>query len=710
MNNYRIQVLVERLFILAGFTIFLVTLVAGFYFNHYDSIERQKESIERSHSVLSQLVTPSLTISDIAEIRHLLYMASDDKETYLVQTSNKTIIMSDYGKTDFTNWISELGLGSCRGLDGWYKNINGINYLIYCSELKEGDDRLGLLLSFTRYRLFEFSTLVFYSFSASIFIFLLMIIAFRKILSYRLIRPLLILKDSVVSVSGGEDLSVMTLDGIGDAPIEVTEIKDAFQRLLDHLKLEYGRRIESEKIKALVDLAAGVAHDIRSPVVALDVITKDIQNIPEDQRLIIRHAATRIKDIANNLLTQYREKKSNSTSFPDERHPELISDILSSLLSEKRVQYRYHAVKFSIEISEGAYGKFSLVNATTFSRILSNIIDNSIEARASLIQVRLVSIENDDRSSLMVYVTDNGDGMPESMLEKITHGLSVTSKASGHGLGLINAIKAVEVDWSGKMDIKSTQGLGTEISVTLAEVQCPTWFLQELKIHPMSTIVIVDDDESIHQVWKERFKANNGDLKYIDYYSPEEFLKGDDFAPAINRIYLIDYEFINSKQTGLDIIASMNIADCSCLVTSRHEDSNLQDAVKALGLRIIPKTYAGSIPIRFIPSTCDDSVDYILIDNDLAIRSAWLFRARLKGLHLKVFSSTHEFKTQMNLYSKELPIYIDSNLDEAIAGEDFGRYLYEKGFKEIILTTGYDPACFAGMYWISHVAGKEPPF
>src|SRR5690348_5110745 len=130
-------------------------------------------------------------------------------------------------------------------------------------------------------------------------LFLLLIALFRKMLFRWLLIPLLTLKDKISSIPNTGTSAYSCIEYISDAPRELIEIKDAFERLLMILQCEYGKRIEVEKMKASIDLAAGVAHDIRSPLTALDIIIKDIKNIPEEQRIIIRNSANRIHDIAN---------------------------------------------------------------------------------------------------------------------------------------------------------------------------------------------------------------------------------------------------------------------------------------------------------------------------------------------------------------------------------------------------------------------------
>ena len=77
---------------------------------------------------------------------------------------------------------------------------------------------------------------------------------------------------------------------------------------------------------------AQVAHDIRSPLAALNTALKHLKELPEQERILIRNATRRISDIANNLLGKYKIRGNENIT-----KAELASSLLDHLTSEKRV-------------------------------------------------------------------------------------------------------------------------------------------------------------------------------------------------------------------------------------------------------------------------------------------------------------------------------------------------------------------------------------
>lgn len=495
------------------------------------------------------------------------------------------------------------------------------------------------------------------------------------------------------------------------------EIKPLLLRLSDLYR-------ESSKLEAagrVGALASQVAHDIRSPLAALDVATRDVSQLPEGSRVLMMGAIDRIRDIANNLLDESRAglggraDAEDSPRTAEEPSACLLASLVGPIISEKRLSFRDHdAVIIEAALGAPSYGLFAKVQPGGFKRVLSNLINNSVEAlepSGGLVSVSL-SAEADEIS---VKVSDNGKGIPPHLLAKLGQRGETHGKKGGFGLGLHHAMASVE-SWGGRLDLRSGVGRGTTVAIILPKAPPPGWFVPELAISPGHTVVILDDEESIHALWRERLGplGSAGQLRQIHLSTAaalREWVR-EDPEPAGQALYLLDYELAGQRTDGLSLAAELGIGGRSILVTARSEDPAILEKCRTLGVRVIPKALAGFVPVAVHgrPSTKPDGWDAVLIDDDPLVRRTWEIAARRAGKRLKVYGQARNFLADEGFIARSIPVYIDARLGDGESGERESLRIRALGFSEVYLATGEEPAGLSGLTHLSGVVGKEPPW
>ena len=470
-------------------------------------------------------------------------------------------------------------------------------------------------------------------------------------------------------------------------------------------------------------LASQVAHDIRSPLAALDAAVKDASELPENRRLMIRGAAGRIRDIANSLLEQYREtsavanKPTSSicvASMDGDKPVCLVSGLIDSLVTEKRLQYRSRiGVTIDFNMDESSYGLFVKVNPAEFKRVLSNLINNSVEAlkerAGGQVTVTLAMLEN----RVLVRIRDNGAGMSAERLAQIGNRGESHGKANGCGLGLYHAKSSLE-SWAGCLTTSSAVGRGTTIDMLLPMSEAPQWFISKLAAPQDSSIVILDDDTSIHQVWQKKFEAldvSPSTLDILHFSTPDEIRRwvAGNTDKAREALYLLDFELLGYQETGLSLAKELKIGSRTILVTSRYEEAFVLEGCREIGARMIPKWLVGMVPVE---TAADQSTkwDAVLIDDDSLAHMTWKISAARSGKSLLQFHSIDSFLKNAESLSFETPIYVDSELGDGLKGEHESLRIYERGFRTIYLTTGHGPDKFRRFTHIKEVVDKEPPW
>ena len=156
-----------------------------------------------------------------------------------------------------------------------------------------------------------------------------------------------------------------------------SELVQVFQRAAQTAEAQ-ARMRHSERH---AEFARQVGHDIRSPLAALNMVVAMGKGVPEDQRLVMRSAAKRINDIANSLLDRsWQNEAADNPAGPPKQNAEatvvMLSSLVDSIVSEKRVQYRdLQELDIEVDLNRG-YGLFSRIRAADISRAISNLIDN----------------------------------------------------------------------------------------------------------------------------------------------------------------------------------------------------------------------------------------------------------------------------------------------------------------------------------------------
>lgn len=478
-------------------------------------------------------------------------------------------------------------------------------------------------------------------------------------------------------------------------------IDDAFFKISDALKRES-------------KIAAQVAHDIRSPLTTINAIVKETPEIEEQKRIILRNATQQLNDIANVLLVKYRSKDEIvSSSNGSIKDSEVIAVLLDLIVSEKRLEYKNLPIVIEFDVASNARGAFAQIVISDFKRMISNIINNSIEAIHGKGKIKIYLSVSE--TSVNIEITDSGVGMPTELIEKVFDGSITSNKKEGYGIGLVSAYQLIK-SWGGDLKIKSQLNIGTTIRLIFTLLEPEPWFAANLNFIKGSKIIVLDDDQSIHDLWNSRFgcEVSSAKLNVQHFYQANELMKLDE-SELKSAYFLCDYELIGQDKTGLDVIEQMNLASSAILVTSRYDDKEIRRRCAELNIKILPKNYAAYAPIFITEKNSNNLLeenqpDLVLIDDDHLVISTWKLIAKKRNKTILAFDNFSDAERSIEALSRMIPIYIDSNLGTKISGEESAKVLHEKGFINIYLATGHHASRFKSMEWIKGIVGKEPPF
>src|SRR5262249_1428615 len=142
-------------------------------------------------------------------------------------------------------------------------------------------------------------------------------------------------------------------------------------------------------------------------------------------------------------------------------------------------------------------------------------------------------------------VEDNGRGIARQLIPRLGQKGQSFDKPTGHGLGLYHARTHIE-RWGGALHVTSKIGVGTKVKLTLPKAVPPRWFVPEIGVYRGVSVVVVDDDASIHQIWEKRF-AESGSIERVSIIhlsTPDQLRRWKSETQAKRTLYLVDFEFL----------------------------------------------------------------------------------------------------------------------------------------------------------------------
>lgn len=349
---------------------------------------------------------------------------------------------------------------------------------------------------------------------------LLLSVLAAVLVSRKLVRKLELMGEKIRQVAESDDLR-LRVDGSGED--EVGVLGRQFNHMLGQLESSREKLASAERDRAYADLARQVAHDIRSPLAAMGSLLKDLSQVSEEKRRIVDDAAARIHGIADELLKKYRGAPVAVGARPAEPFP--LAASIGSVAAEKAAKYRSNpAVRVLWTPPAEAGSLVAKADRLDFERLVSNLVDNGVEALAGSGTVELTLAA--DGTRLRLEVRDDGKGIPAEMLEKLGRKGATFGKSGGSGLGLYHAKTCAEA-WGGALDIRSSPGRGTTVAVTLPRAALPS---------AEGPVVLIDDDPLVRKTWEIAAKAAGKDLS--TFASADGFLAASDRFPPQTRVYL----------------------------------------------------------------------------------------------------------------------------------------------------------------------------
>lgn len=223
--------------------------------------------------------------------------------------------------------------------------------------------------------------------------------------------------------------------------------------------------IQSEKMSAIGQLIAGVAHDLNNPLASVvgfsDFLSEGAEIPPAlaEPLHVIRQEAERAATIVKNLLSFARRQA-------EERQVQAVRPVLDSVIALLRNQLMALKVEVTLEIDDTVPD--IEMNANQIKQVFVNLLNNAAQAVASTGRPGWVRVTvRRWLDGVAVDVADDGPGMPADIASRVFEPFFST-KPEGEGTGLgLSICQGIVKEHGGRITVDTAPGAGATFTVEL---------------------------------------------------------------------------------------------------------------------------------------------------------------------------------------------------------------------------------------------------
>ncbi|WP_231148403.1 hybrid sensor histidine kinase/response regulator [Clostridium botulinum] len=330
--------------------------------------------------------------------------------------------------------------------------------------------------------------------------------------------------------------------------------------------------IENEKLRAMGEMAAGIAHDINNiltPIIGSVQLLKDKyfeDNIIQRQLKVIEMCAYDATNIINKL--KKITKSANDNNEVDIFNVnEIIIDAISLTKNKWFTESILNGIKISISTNLNSKEKIQ-GNITEIREVIINIISNAVDAIKELGSIDIST--KDEDNFVIIEIKDNGVGINDQIGDKIFEPFFTTKGKKGSGLGLSIAYQIIH-SIDGVIHCKSAKDIGTKfvIKVPICNIKKINYNKKLKKDfgYVSKNVLVIDDNVDVRNILFQIIKSiTKCKVKVLDPINIDEVEK--ELKKRKYDIVICDFSMPNVN--GIEIakkVKEVNLDTYFCLMT-----------------------------------------------------------------------------------------------------------------------------------------------
>jgi signal transduction histidine kinase/ActR/RegA family two-component response regulator len=397
-----------------------------------------------------------------------------------------------------------------------------------------------------------------------------------------------------------EDLKLLTIFAENAAiSIEKAELYQehekqakSLKKTVQELMSAQSQLIDSQKMRALGDLASGMAHDFNNVLAIAAGRAELALNLAQDEKLIkslrqILKAVSEGQNTVRRIQEFYRTRSEGGWVEVDVA--KLIQEVVDVTKPKWEDEAQAKGVKIEVKTEVGEVRPV-MGNPSEILEALTNLMLNAIEAmpQGGKITLRTKTVGD----SVVVSVVDTGVGMTEEVKSRLFDPFFTTKTTRNAGLGL-SVVYGVITRHKGTIDVQSSEAAGTNITIRLPVSKEP----QKEKIAEIKSIsslsptkvLVIDDNEEVRDIISEMLTTKGH--KVIE---AEDGVRGLELFDEKDKFDLIFVNLSLPKLSGWEVIQRLKEKDPDskvALLTGWGAQINFEEAKDKGADFLIPKPF-----------------------------------------------------------------------------------------------------------------------
>ncbi|HLX97048.1 MAG TPA: ATP-binding protein [Verrucomicrobiae bacterium] len=335
----------------------------------------------------------------------------------------------------------------------------------------------------------------------------------------RVTEPLRELRDSAEAVGRGDfsrRVTAHSQDECGELAMVFNQMTENLQSSRSQLETAQTQLLQSEKLSALGEFVAGVAHELNNPltsVVGFSEILRGENLDSKNQHYVemIFKAAQRCQRIVSLLLSFARPQK-------PERKPVSVNTLVEAVLEIVGYPLRTSNIEVVTRLDPGL--PLVMADGNQIQQVLLNVLNNARQAiEETHSGDRIIITTTMSRTNVRIIIQDNGPGIPQEILPRIFDPF-FTTKGVGKGTGLgLSLCYGIIKEHGGTIIPAGRAGEGATFTIELPAVETNGAKAEAPGLPPPEKIdrregtgkrvLVIDDEEPILSLVRENL-GNHG--------------------------------------------------------------------------------------------------------------------------------------------------------------------------------------------------------